>query len=114
MTRSFLKIPKLPARAPGAGAQVEDPPRPYRYRTRRGARDRGRPFPQAAAGCTHRYCPVQEGDRLSPGHEALVAVPEDDLVVFPSVPVEVLRCLPGRDLAGEGYYGWGREEVNYS
>lgn len=54
---------------------------------------------------------MQEGDRLSPRNKALVAVPEDALGVFAAVPVEVLRCVPGRDLAGEGYDGGGWAEV---
>ena len=45
---------------------------------------------RTAAGCTNRHCPVQEGDRLSPCHEALVAVPEDDPGVFSPVPGVVL------------------------
>lgn len=80
-------------------AQIKNPPRHRRHPGGRGAHHRGRPFPPAATGCPHGLHVLQDRDRLPPRHEPPVAVPEDDLGVFPPVPVEVLRCLPRRYLA---------------
>lgn len=104
----------MPRVSPRSRAEVKDPARSYRDPAGRGHDYRGRAVPDTDPQCQSGLYAVQKRDRLSPHDEALVAVPEDALGLFAPVPVEVLRCVPRRGLAGEGSDGGGWEEVKFS